>query len=377
MTRNDTIISQNIIKNILRAKIFWLIIILLFLFIVFYEAFFVYIQPNEMGLKQVNISLTGKPGLKKDTYYTGWHFKLPIIQEYITFPKDLLVYDLMDNRSSRSRGSFFYQSGSSALLSQISRSVPESRYMRQGAANIQTNDGFYVRVDVTIIYRVIDPYKVATVLGRTPKEFWQNGIARKAESVLKDSFGKLTTEEFYNSPMRVQKAKEAKELFNTKIAREGLKVEHVLVRYFVYSDEIQKNIEEKKLKDQLVFRNQSEGRAAIEGAKLKKVEEEGKATVKVELEKGNAYVVRKNAERDAYMRKKKAAGDLLIKLAEAKKTKLINDAYLNKGAARLVGLEMAKVLEGVELIVIPSDGKNGVNPLDLNKMIRLFKVGNK
>lgn len=154
-------------------------------------------------------------------------------------------------------------------------------------------------------------------------------------------------------------------------------VEHVLVRYFEYSEDIQRNIEEKKLKDQLVFKNQSEARAAIEEAKIKKVREEGEAAIKVELEKGRAYVTRKNADKEAYVRKKRAAGDLLYKLAEAKKTKLINDAYISRGSKRLVGLEMAKVLEGIDLIVIPSDGANGINPLDLNKIQKLFGVTGK
>ncbi|MFC1617597.1 SPFH domain-containing protein, partial [Candidatus Margulisiibacteriota bacterium] len=232
--------------------------------------------------------------------------------------------------------------------------------------------GFYVKVDVTIFYRIIDPYKVAQILGRTPEEFMQNGIAKKAESVLKDAFGKLTTEEFYNSPLRLAQAIDAKKLFNEKVLQEGLQVEHVLVRYFEYSEEIQKNIEEKKLKDQLVFKEQSEAKAKKEGAELKKVKAEGVATIKVELEKGNAYVVRKNAQKNAYVRKKKAAGNLKLKLAEATKTRKINEAYKHKGAKRIVGLEMAKVLNNLELIVIPSDGKNGFNPIDLDKNLILF-----
>ena len=42
------------------------------------------------------------------------------------------------------------------------------------------------------------------------------------------------------------------------------------------------------------------------------------------------------------------------------------------GAENLVGLEMAKVLEGVELIILPSDGEYGMNPLDLEKTRVLF-----
>lgn len=379
-------ISANVLMR--RVIIFLIVIFVILLFT--YRSFFVYIEPNEVGLKQINISLLGNQGLQEKKYYCGWHFKWPFLEEYIKFTNDIQVYELAEFRGStqrnylkkgrsapRERETFFYDKLSErevyAQKSLISAVIPEKKYQRQGAAKIQTNDGFYVDVDVTIIYRIIDPYKVATVLGRTPEEYRQNGIAKKAISVLKDSFGKLTTEEFYNSSMRVKKADDAKILFNEKVKSEGLEIEYVLVRYFEYSAEIQKNIEEKKLKDQLVFKNQSEARAAIEEAKLKKVKEEGEAALKVELQKGQAYVTRKNADKNAYVRKKRASGDLQVKLAEATKTRLINEAYRDKGAERIVGLEMAKVLEGIDVIIIPSDGKDGFNPLDLDKTIKLFE----
>ena len=114
-----------------------------------------------------------------------------------------------------------------------------------------------------------------------------------------------------------------------------------------------KNIEEKKLKDQLVFKNQAEARAAIEGAKLTKIEQEGKVRVSVELEKGKAYVTRKQAEKDLYYRKKMAEADLLVKLAEAEQIRLKNEALQGKGAERMVGLKMAEVYKGIDVVILP------------------------
>lgn len=143
--------------------------------------------------------------------------------------------------------------------------------------------------------------------------------------------------------------------------------------YFMAFD-IQKNIEEKKLKDQLVFKNQAEARAAIEEAKLKKIEQEGKVVVAVEMEKGKAYVTRKIAEKDLYVRKKKAEADLRVQLAEAEKVRLKNEALKGLGAERTVGLKMADAYRGLELVVLPSDGPAGVNPLNLDKALKLFDV---
>ena len=69
-------------------------------------------------------------------------------------------------------------------------------------------------------------------------------------------------------------------------------------------------------------------------------------------------------------RQKIAEGDLLVALAEAEGTKLENAALQAAGASNLVGIEMAEVLNGAEVIIVPTDGKEGINPLDLDSLIR-------
>jgi hypothetical protein len=89
---------------------------------------------------------------------------------------------------------------------------------------------------------------------------------------------------------------------------------------------------------------------------------------------GEAYVTRKLAEKDLYARSKRAEADLLVKLAEAERVKLKNEAFRGVGAERIVGLKMADVYAGLELIVLPSDGAAGVNPLDLDRALKLFDM---
>ncbi len=311
-----------------------------------------YVRPNEYGIKVVRVPILGQRGVHTDVYQTGFHLVLkPFdLEEMYLFPKDLQVIDLAGARQ-------------------------EEGHMTAGgkAAHIQTSDGFFVDVDVSILYKIVDPYLVFTRLG-TGRLFETNGIVLKAEPVLKQTLGELTTEEFYNSPLRSKKTELAKELLNRDLANYGLQVDQVLVRYFRYSDEIQRNIEEKKLKDQLVFKNQAEGRAATEGAKLKKAIQEGQAAVDIKLQEGRSYITTKDADRDLYVRRKRAEADLLAKLAEAKKTQLRNDALQGAGSDRMVGLKMADVYKGLEIIVLPSDGANGVNPLNLEQSLKLFEV---
>jgi hypothetical protein len=151
-------------------------------------------------------------------------------------------------------------------------------------------------------------------------------------------------------------------------------VDELLVRYFKYSDEIQKNIEERKLKDQMVFKNQAERRAAEEGAKLKKVMQEGEMSVAVKLSEGEAFVTTRRAEKDLYVRSQRAKGDLMVKLAEAKKAELRNAALQGQGSDRMVGLAMADAFKGLEVVVLSSDGADGINPLNLDKTLKLLGV---
>ncbi|MBN2420307.1 MAG: SPFH domain-containing protein [Deltaproteobacteria bacterium] len=325
-------------------------ILLVALAVVFllYNSFLKYVEPNEYGIKQVKIGMDR--GIQEEPYKTGLHFVIPVMQKMHYLPRDIQVLELTNYPDTA------------------------ARFARQEkAAHIQTSDGFFVDVDISILYHIADPYKVFTKIG-PGSLFENNGIIPKAEPILKETLGELTTEEFYNSPLRTEKADNARERLNQELNEKGIQVDHVLVRYFRYSDEIQKNIEEKKLKDQLVFKNQAEARAAIEEAKLKKITQEGEVNVSVELEKGKAYVTRTRAEKDLYYRKKIAEADLLVKLADAEKTMLKNEALKGKGAERMVGLKMADVYKGLEVIILPSDGPSGVNPLDLDNALNLFDV---
>jgi len=325
------------------------IIIALALTVIVYNAMLEYVEPNEYGIKVVRIGPSR--GVHEEVYGTGLHFVLPFgIQQMHRLPRDVQVLELTNYPKTASR------------FSRIKK-----------AAHIQTSDGFFVDVDVSILYRIVDPYRVFVSIGPGTL-FEDNGIIPKAEPALKTTLGELTTEEFYNSFLRVEKTVLARDMLNHELNPKGIEVDQVLVRYFRYSDEIQKNIEEKKLKDQLVFKNQAEARAATEEATLKKIVEEGKVSVAVEMEGGQAYVTKKNSERDRYVRTKKAEADLLVKLAEAEKVRLKNNALQGRGSERIVGLKMADVYRGLDLIILPSDGRGGVNPLDIDTTLKLFDV---
>ena len=119
---------------------------------------------------------------------------------------------------------------------------------------------------------------------------------------------------------------------------------------------------------------QAAARAAKEEAELKKIVQEGMVITAVEMEKGKAYVTRKIAEKDLYVRKIKAEADLLVQLAEAERVRLKNESLKGIGSDRMVGLKMADVYKGLDLIILASDGPHGVNPLNIDNMLKMYDI---
>ncbi len=315
-----------------------------------------YVKPDHFGIKQVEMSpfgLLGGKGIHSEVYDTGYHVVLPLFEKMHMLPKDKQVLYL-----NREKG----------------LTAEEQKYSTEVApANIQTSDGFYITLDASIIYKIKDPYKVITTLG-AGRLFEQNGIIPKAEPALKEALGIMNPEDFYNSPLRVEKQETAKDLLNRLLEPKGVHVEHVLIRYPEYHKEVQARIEGRKLQDQLVYTNQSKAKERSAQAQFQKMTEEGLADKKVKEEEGKAYITMKNASRDLYTRKKKAEADKLVKLAEAKRTELVNEAYRGEGSEKLLGMEMAEVLKGVDNVIITTGKEQGFNPLDLESLMKMWNI---
>ena len=239
------------------------------------------------------------------------------------------------------------------------------------AIEIDTADGSKVKVDVTILYHISDAYKLITGIGKG-RLYEDSAMIPKATAILKKNLGQLMAEDFYNEVKRLKHTAEARDELNTSLASKGLNVDDILIRQYYYEQGYQKQIEKRKVEDQLLFTNEAKGAAAKEDARRRRIIAEGEAAVAVEQRRGEAQITRIGAEADLYARKQRAEGDLLVSMAKAQGTELENKAYEGTGSPNLVAEKMAKVLNGIEVIVIPADGKNGFNPLDTDAMVRSF-----
>jgi regulator of protease activity HflC (stomatin/prohibitin superfamily) len=336
-----------------------LLVVLLILFIgILYATCTQYIRPDEFAVKQVDVTmplLTGAAGIHTNIYDTGVHWLTPGCEKFLVFPKSIRAVTL-HSKSGQEGG----ESG--------------ARFVRyEDAAHIQTSDGFFINLDVSILYRIIDPYQVVHEFGAGVL-YEQNGIVFQAEPTLKSVMGTLRPEDFFNAAERVAKQDEARDRFNDFLVPRGLKVEHVLIRYPRYHEAVQARIEARNIQEQTKLKNTEEARLAEALGTLNEAIQQGQASLSIKLTEGSNYVTRMTAQMEAYQRIKASEAQRVVAVAEAEKQRMVNQAYQGEGADRLVGLQWAKVLSGLDTIVLEAGGPNGFNPLDMQSLMKQLKL---
>lgn len=307
----------------------------------------VYIGPAEVGVRQI---IYGS-GIQKEPLGTGTHFIIPAYERIHILPKDLQSLDL----STKGENSEHAQG----------RTVE--------AIRIQTSDGYQVTVDATILYRIKDPYQIIS-RGLGGKVYEDSIVIPRSQQALRTAFGELNSEQFYQGSQRLQQTKVAFDRLKPEIEGFGIELVKVLVRRITYDQAYQHQIEQRKIQDQVVFRNHAEQAAAKAEAHKREIVSAGQATVRVELEKGKREVAQILSDAELYRRQKDAEGDLLVKTAQAQGTELENRALEGAGAQSLVGQKLADVLKGIKVIIIPSTGQGGTNPLNIADLLRQFEV---
>ena len=328
----------------------WIPLSITFVLLFGYNSCSTYVRPGTAAVKQISYG-PGK-GIEPKVYATGLHY-VGAGEKLHLFPTRVQVLELTNSKSE----------GSEDI----------EGHRNTAAINIQTSEGYNVRVDATVLYRIADPLKVMTTIG-PGRLFEDSAVVPRSSQNLRRALGELDAEDFYRGTKRMEKAEQAKQALEAELKDKGIEVLQVLVRRYEYDLRYQNAIEQRKIQDQTVFKNEAQAKAAIAAAAKNKIVAEGAAAVQVELSRGEAEEKKLLASADLYRRTKAAEGDLLVRLAEAQGTELENQALRAAGAENLVGLRMAEALRGTQVIVLPTDGETGMNPLDLRTMLKRFDV---
>jgi regulator of protease activity HflC (stomatin/prohibitin superfamily) len=296
-----------------------------------------YVPPGMVGVRQVSYG-PGK-GLQKTPVIPGYHREIAGYEKIQTFPRDIQVVEFTNNPSESGAGHH-----------QIS------------AINVPTVDGYPVDVDVSVLYRLKDPYKVASKFG-FGRGYEESVVIRFTDFLVKRYLGELRAEQFYHEA-RLAKVAALKADLAQRLAPNGLELTDVLIRQYDYPPTFQTLTEQKKIQDQSVLANQELAKQAEVQTRLNQTIAEGQNLINVKTSEFNAQITEINARKDLYERQKHAEADLLIKSAEANGTEQINRALEGAGSAKLLklrrGLALLNSIKGP--IYISED------PTDLGKI---------
>ncbi|HEX6903729.1 MAG TPA: SPFH domain-containing protein [Thermoanaerobaculia bacterium] len=296
-----------------------------------------YVPPGQIGVRQV--SYGSEKGLRKQPVQSGYRREIASYETIHTFPRDMQVVEFTNNSAETSPGH---------------RQMP--------AVNVPTVDGYPVNVDVTVIYRIKDPYKLASKFG-FGKGYEEAVVIRFTDPLVKRYLGELRAEQFYHEA-RLAKVRALKAEMARRFEANGLKLVDVLIRQYDYPETFQALTEQKKIQDQSVLANRALAKQAEVQTRLNQTKAEGQNLINVKTSEFNAQITEIRARKDLYERQKRAEADLLIRTAEANGTEAINRALEGAGSAKLLklrrGLALLNSIKGP--IYISED------PTDLGKL---------
>jgi regulator of protease activity HflC (stomatin/prohibitin superfamily) len=296
-----------------------------------------YVPPGMVGVRQVSYG-PGK-GLQKKPVQPGYQREIAGYETIHTFPRDIQVVEFTNTQSESN-----------------------DKHRQMPAVKVPTVDGYPVDVDVTVLYRLKDPYKVASKFG-FGTGYEESVVIRFTDSLIKQYLGELRAEQFYHEA-RLDRVRALKADLARRMEPNGLVLTDVLIRQYDYPPTFQALTEQKKIQDQSVLANRELAKQAEVQTRLNQTIAEGQNLINVKTSEFNAQITEINARKDLYERQKRAEADLLIKSAEANGTEQINRALEGAGSAKLLklrrGLALLNSIKGP--IYITED------PTDLGKI---------
>jgi len=316
----------------------WLLAVFFPLFVL-RGCFLTYVPPGQIGVRQVSFGLS--KGLQKEHVLPGYRRELAGFETVHTFPRDIQVVEFTNSEAESGSG-----------------------HRQVAAINVPTVDGYPVAVDVTVLYRIQDPFRVASKFGFDRKGYEQSVVINFTDPLVKQYLGELLAEQFYGSarPARVEALK--KELAR-RFEPAGLALDDVLVRQYDYPQTFQTLTEQKKIQDQSVLSNRELAKQAEVQTRLNQMKAEGQNLINVKTAEFNAQITGINAAKDLYERQKRAEADLLVKTAEANGTELTNRALEGAGSAKLLRLRRGlALLNGIKGPIYINE-----DPTDLGKIL--------
>lgn len=309
---------------------------------------------TEVGVLTRKIAIFGKAGVQQETYLPGATYTFP------AFITDWNVYNV--------------------ALQNLEMVQAGDRGDRAERDDIQfkTHDGNDISVDVTVAWR-IDPAKTPYMLervGGSTTEVKENLVRPACRSIVRDVLNTMTSEEFYVSDKRFQKAEEARANLAKVLGPEGVIVERVIMGEHHFHPDYEKVIHDKKLAEQTAERMVSEGHAAQQEALRNLETARGQVAQKIATAQGSLNQVKLAADADYFRSQRESEAILAEKRAHAKGVQKQNEAMSGAGGRTLVKLHVAEALAGKQIVFLPGGKGGSLQTTNLNDLLARFAATN-
>ncbi|HZR10433.1 MAG TPA: prohibitin family protein [Myxococcales bacterium] len=307
---------------------------------------------TEVGVLTRKITLLGKAGVQPETYPPGATYFFP------AFITDWNVYNVALQN-----------------LGMVRTLQKGGRPSATDDVEFKTHDGNDIAVDVTVAWR-IDTAKTPWILehvGGSTEEVKENLVRPACRSIVRDVLNTMTSEEYYVSDKRFQKAEEAREMLAKVLAPEGVIVERVILGEHHFHPEYERVIHDKKLAEQTAERMVSEGHAAQQEALRNLETAKGQVAQKIATARGALDQVKLHADADYFRSQREAEAILAEKKARAQGIAKTNLAMSGAGGRTMVKLSVADALNGKQILFLPSGGKSGgLQTMNLNELLARY-----
>ncbi|MBS2025542.1 MAG: prohibitin family protein [Deltaproteobacteria bacterium] len=306
---------------------------------------------TEIGIVIHKTGLTGTRGISPTVYAPGATYSFP------AFLTDWAVYNV--------------------ALQNLEMVADKNHGDRDDRDDIEfkTHDGNDIAVDVTVAWR-IDQAKAPWILehvGKNTNEVKESLVRPAARSIVRDVLNTMTSEEFYVSDKRYQKAEEARDRLAKLLEPEGVIVERVILGEHHFHPEYEKVIHDKKLAEQTAEAMVSSGKAAEQESNRNLETARGQVAQEITKAQGALDQAKLRADAEFYRAQREAEAIIAEKKAHAKGVEKQNQALSGAGGRAMVKLRVAEALAGKQLIFVPGGGgKSGLQTLNVNDLLSRY-----
>ena len=334
------------------------------------------VPPAKIGVKQNQ----WEGGILATDYQAGFHLGITGIHKWYLLDRTTHFLTFSDTNAP--------PRGSKLGISFSQSSFGEER----PSLEIRTRDNNSANVDVSLTYRIRDGEAHMIVSGAL-KDVYRDRVTSTVESVLRRELAQLSSEDFYSTDTRLERAEQALPSLREALAELHVEPESLLIRAVRFPEGYEKQLQEKQLTHQKTLLATARGKVEVQLQITGRMEKEIEAAEKerrgdwdVRLQEKSSqneveiadvysaallYDKRTRATADADYETLVADGRLAVDRSEALRNELRNRALDTLGGRILLAQRAAQNLQ-IREVTLNSNDPSIPTVIDLPALVRLL-----